>query len=299
MKNQNDTVKRHDLNQSDTGLKSLAVVGIFSNPTEKTLYACTQKIEKIVAGIYLITDVMDESLSLTATLRDRALVLLTSCYNLLDTAISPKSLARVAIHIEEVSSLVGIGRIAHHISDMNAAIIENEFARVREVIIGEHKVLSDKVSAYQAVDQTPQSVLEHKVIQDELFDRISNERKLIHMAQRIKTQVRPLTPSPFKTTFKTTSISNVEQDVVYKKSPNPEDSNKTTFKTAVSKITTIDRKEEILNIVKSHKNASITDIKKFLTDVSDKTLQRELVKMIEMGLIRREGNKRWATYYVL
>lgn len=288
----NDISKRHMSPINDIGNKSIETIGIFKNPTEKSFYACAQKIEKIVTAIYLVTDVMDPDLPLTRSLRDKSLGILAVCYALVDDMVNPRSVALGIVKIEEVMSLVGIGRIAHHISEMNADIIENELSKVRGIMLGEHTILNERYATYQRVSSVSQPVLARDVIADTLFDQVSKERSLIHNVGRGDLV------SSIKTTsgIKTTSINDTNETTI---SQNDTSKDKTTIKTTVQKITTPDKKQELMEIIKKNKNATINDIKIFFPDISDKTLQRMIAKLIEMKLIVREGNKRWATYSIV
>lgn len=57
-----------------------------------------------------------------------------------------------------------------------------------------------------------------------------------------------------------------------------------------------DRMSLILQYVREHKNVSIKEIAKAIRDCSEKTIQRELGLLIQQGLIRKVGERRWSTY---
>lgn len=58
-----------------------------------------------------------------------------------------------------------------------------------------------------------------------------------------------------------------------------------------------ERAEQILGIVRSSGQAvSIRDISRVITDVSEKTIQRELGVLIDRGVIKKEGERRWSVY---
>jgi hypothetical protein len=57
-----------------------------------------------------------------------------------------------------------------------------------------------------------------------------------------------------------------------------------------------DRKQEVLAVIRSRTVSTLADIKSLVKAYSEKTLQRDLNEMVEMGIIKREGNKRWTTY---
>jgi hypothetical protein len=63
-----------------------------------------------------------------------------------------------------------------------------------------------------------------------------------------------------------------------------------------SKLT--DRAERIKTVLEAKPQATIRNIADIITDVSEKTIQRELNSLIEKGQVIREGERRWSKYSV-
>lgn len=59
-----------------------------------------------------------------------------------------------------------------------------------------------------------------------------------------------------------------------------------------------DRRERIKTIIEAKGEASIKDISEIISDVSEKTIQRELQSMIEDNIIKRQGERRWSRYSI-
>ena len=57
------------------------------------------------------------------------------------------------------------------------------------------------------------------------------------------------------------------------------------------------RSAQILAFIRKSKRASIKEIANVVRGVSEKTIQRELALLIEKGLIRKEGERRWSVYF--
>jgi len=57
-----------------------------------------------------------------------------------------------------------------------------------------------------------------------------------------------------------------------------------------------DRAERIKTVLEAKPQATIKDISEVITDVSEKTIQRELNSLIEKGQVIREGERRWSRY---
>lgn len=56
------------------------------------------------------------------------------------------------------------------------------------------------------------------------------------------------------------------------------------------------RKNSILSILKKDSQLTIKDFVKVITDCSEKTIQRELIDLVEKGLVKKNGERRWSTY---
>jgi hypothetical protein len=59
-----------------------------------------------------------------------------------------------------------------------------------------------------------------------------------------------------------------------------------------------DRADRIKTVLEAKPQATIKDISEVITDVSEKTIQRELNSLIEKGQVLREGERRWSKYSV-
>ncbi|HMO78309.1 MAG TPA: hypothetical protein PKA42_01395 [Candidatus Paceibacterota bacterium] len=60
----------------------------------------------------------------------------------------------------------------------------------------------------------------------------------------------------------------------------------------------VDRGARIKTVLEAKPAATIKDIAEVITDVSEKTIQRELNSLIEKGQVVREGERRWSKYSV-
>lgn len=59
-----------------------------------------------------------------------------------------------------------------------------------------------------------------------------------------------------------------------------------------------DRRERIKTILEAKGEATIKDISEIITDISEKTIQRELNAMIEDSVVKRQGERRWSRYSI-
>ena len=59
------------------------------------------------------------------------------------------------------------------------------------------------------------------------------------------------------------------------------------------------RKNTVLEFIKGHNNVSIKDIMPNVMGCSEKTVQRELISLINEGKIKKIGERRWSKYSVI
>ena len=89
---------------------------------------------------------------------------------------------------------------------------------------------------------------------------------------------------------------------IAKKAFSQEEKNKTNRKGHIKDIEHVsdihikDRRDAILSVIKSKQKASIKDISTLIRGVSEKTIQRELSSLIEAGMVKKEGERRWSIY---
>ena len=60
-----------------------------------------------------------------------------------------------------------------------------------------------------------------------------------------------------------------------------------------------DRREAVLSAMKDKESVYIKDISTVIRDVSEKTIQRELQKLVQEGLVTKSGSRRWTAYSLI
>lgn len=56
------------------------------------------------------------------------------------------------------------------------------------------------------------------------------------------------------------------------------------------------RKTAIIEVLKNRSNLTVKDVAQVVTGCSEKTIQRELIELVEKGVVVREGERRWSRY---
>jgi len=119
-------------------------------------------------------------------------------------------------------------------------------------------------------------------------------REYEEMAQRLAAGSHP---SPFVTAedFKVTPLPELSAPPLAIKDIS--DIKKTSVK--VSNTEQSERTSLILDYIRTHKQASIKQIAQVVKGCSEKTIQRELGTLIDKGLVRKLGERRWSVYTLL
>ena len=179
---------------------------------------------------------------------------------LVDAAILPSGTARMALSREllALSSVLSIARTGGLLSSMNA-----------EVIAHEAHVLLQEVAAYEEprlfLDETPTlSGIAKKALARDTNDRSGGTPRKLTVPKHAAPQATK------------GHIKDIE---------------------AITDSAVKDRREAILSVIKNKQKASIKDISTLIRGVSEKTIQRELLALIALGRIEKQGERRWSTYY--
>lgn len=59
------------------------------------------------------------------------------------------------------------------------------------------------------------------------------------------------------------------------------------------------RKTRILDIIKQRKEITVGELSGVFTEYSGKTIQRDLLEMVNKGLLKKQGDKRWRKYMLV
>jgi len=177
---------------------------------------------------------------------------------LVDAAILQPSAARVALSREllTLSSVLSIARTSGLLSVMNADLMSRE-AHFLLQEIASYEEPRLSLDDTQTLSEISKSVTMHNA-SEKLAPRLSTGKR--HVLVR-KGHIQPKAGLPL-----------AEKDRIK------------------------DRQEAILSVIRSKGTASIKDISHLVRGVSEKTIQRELIALIEHGVVTKQGERRWSVY---
>ncbi len=235
-------------------------LGFFS--AEDYLIYIFKKTEKITAALYLVSGLLKDTEPIKWELRDKGMDLISSSFMASSSVPGDKnsviqSLFSAAL---ETVSILNIARISNLISEMNHKLLIREIDQV----VG---MLKDRLA---------QNAENAGYILSESFFR---------------------TPDLFTSGFKSDSPSTPASAFpskgqnsgknLYKGPSNP-------IERSTSKKT--ERQEAILSLLRTQSGLTIKDFSRVIKGCSEKTIQRELLELVDRGIVKKEGERRWSTY---
>lgn len=220
-----------------------------------------KKTEKIVKAIYLISNFFSVSEPLKWNLRQSSLKLLKAVmsFNQSSLAGKEKFASSLNANVLELASFLDITYQSGFITQMNYEILNYE---INKLGLGINNYLKERL--------------------------VSNKTPFNNKAFFVEKS---------KNDIKDTNINNLSKrhqeydNVFYKNVANkPLNQNKSENSSSNK------RQEDIINLIKNKEEVSVKDISLIISDCSEKTLQRELLKMVKDGVLEKKGERRWSRY---
>jgi hypothetical protein len=235
-----------------------------------------KKTEKLTTAIYLITNLFSDSEPMKWTLRTKMGDVLSFIAGYKNIVLSRHVdfSAELKLKALEVVSLLEISSRSGLVSAMNFSILEQEFLKLVDTVdahnISHKELQSHNLSkSFFYVPQTPVQPVVAPVQNPTQFEVMESPK------QQIPTDhIKPEQTSHNTVTKTPGSVSD----------NNP-------FKRT-------NRQEAILSLLRKRSDLSIKDIAGVVKGCGEKTIQRELISLISLGLITKVGERRWSRYSI-
>jgi len=217
-----------------------------------------KKVERISLALYLSTSHLSDEVSLKTNVRSMADVLIKDILLFNRGESNTNTVSKIKEDFLEIKSLISISMNCNLINQNNAHILLEEINRLsREIENQKDNFVGDT---------------EFK----KSFFVVESRHKLSEAAVDSRSEHKGHEQKQSQT-----SESYINKEI-----------NK--GQTEVSESN--ERTQEIMKIIKDNKKVTIKDISNQIKNVSEKTIQRELIKMVSLNLIKKEGERRWSTY---
>ena len=246
----------------------------------------SKKTEKIVTAIYMVTDFIAESEPLRIELRTVALSLMSQTRLLLarSTDMESSLADEVLRAIDDAITLLSLATTIGLVSHMNGSILRAELTRNETEL---RRLYLPHVS-----DTTPRPDYSSVVLTPDFFEVEAPSAPRLSVYRE---QPRPAAAANVLNGHAPTRAAVFERKPQEAK---PVEPNRDVPAKNSSVGLKIARRSDVLSVVRSRGMASIRDITSVIKDMSEKTVQRELLALVKEGVLVKEGEKRWSTYRI-
>ncbi len=267
------------------------------------LFFIFKKAERFVAALYILTELFPDTEPIKWELRSSGTSFSKDILSFREKSaiFSKENMGSVFGTIIRIASLLEIAHIANLVSVMNLSLFRKELDTLASFIEGQGR--------------TGRAMIETVPFHDSFF-RVSAD-----MPGARSSTSRPSSP---KTVQKDTSslhlrhsgevspssfskegrLANNQKDIGDKRHQEVKDTVLYGEKEIaqghhIVRVKSEARKRTILEVLRTRNSAMIKDFSFVIADCSEKTVQRELLKMVREGLLKKEGERRWSRYSLI
>ncbi len=277
------------------------------SPEDSFGNSISKKSERLATALYLVTSFLSDNEPLKFRLRALSLDLVQKSGSVrYGSTMSDRTLFEdTQRSISETLSLLELAFIAGIISEMNFTILKREYASLRDAI--EVK----KVSRESRTDtilgdtffgstfsepqgQTLRNLGQRSDLNEPAFSPPKPTNSIGHPKGQTTTQMSDRNPASASRT-QGSPLRNLGQRVTLNE-PAPR-TQLSTFNLELStSVVRASRTTRILKLIKDNREVSIKDIATHFPELSEKTIQRELVSLTETNVLKKSGERRWSRY---
>lgn len=249
-----------------------------------------KKLRRLVEGLYLVTSHLSDTEPLKNIIRTEAIKIINLSVKIKGDKLSDTNnvlYEEIIINVASITSLLEVIAIAGMISEQNYYLISKELNTIFES-------LRDKLKDYP----NPDGSLAASFFKIEI-DGIDQQTGVIIKDNTIKDKEKNLDKD--KTVLKNNNIE-VQKIKQYTEENNnkniyKKDNDKDRSKKILRTVEKLDREKTVLNFFKDNRKMTVKDISVLLPQYGEKTIQREILRLVANGILSKSGKKRWALYF--
>lgn len=262
-----------------------------------------QKIFELTLAVYRVTDLFPENEVLKRQIREKANELMAVFLEYELVANKTNGRFDILAKITSLRSLLGVGRFSNFIRPVNYAVLDREYEFI--------KVYLEKERGF---DKKVEQIYLNDIVNDNSGDK-RHEVSVVNSAVNRPDSAENLKKGP---------KPKIERSIIYSHKVSLENGNgngnglnddnvsnsrnhlPVNAAAVTQKFDLLngngsnlnDRQKTILDYIKSNNKVRSTDLTSIFSDLSIKTLQRDLVVLLNQNVIEKEGDKRWSIYKV-
>jgi hypothetical protein len=286
------------LTQASHAVNVLKNVSDFDEINQEISYSfLCKKTEKLATALYLITGFLSDNEPIKWSVREAGLSTLADVTALGNSVVSETTqrVKKIMSDIEKVVSLLEISATAGFISEMNLAVLKEEY-----------------LSLVQTLANKKRGGLQESFVFSRDFFSVRGMPKK-ESEENYKGHIKDTTNSPALSRIEGSSpdvlservrnVSSVTRPSVINRVRHSELDSESTSSvnvwTTPKKQEMVSRKDTIINLIKQKgigSELSIKDITTHFTDCGEKTIQRELATLVATNVLKKTGDRRWSKY---
>ncbi|MEK7538555.1 MAG: hypothetical protein AAB552_01810 [Patescibacteria group bacterium] len=272
-----------------------------------------KKTERLATALYLVTNFLPDAEPLKLRLRELALELVREASNVRygTSGVEARVLEDIQTNIGETLTLLELAFISGAISEMNFSILKREYVSLRGAV--EIKKVSKESRTDTLLGDSffglPFGGEERRAL-----PRVGYSANLPHLAavdseagkfseSTVLSQGHDKGHSEHKMSLKMSDTKAKEKtgNVPVKEKTDKghsflSSSQKPNALSTPNEIQKDSRQTRILKLIKDNKEVTIKDITFYFPELSEKTIQRELISLVEANVLKKSGERRWSRY---
>ena len=252
-----------------------------------------RKSEKVATAVYMISNFFNTEEPLKWELRRGVTKLLKNIMSFNDSSLSGKEIlnSKVAGDFLELNTLFNLAYNSGFISQMNFEIVSSEINLLSKTV---ESYCERQISGTKTLFKT-----EYFEVKKDIPLKDTNHQSNLDIGflkDKIKDNVKDIKDTPNNKVVFNGKKSDLES--FFNNITKTDNAHKSSTQSKLTLGTLSDRELKILEKIKTSGPVTIKDISEMFTDVSEKTIQRELQKMHDAGQIKKEGERRWTKYFL-
>lgn len=282
-------------NMSEKSIQNIDSNGFFEgNHLYVYLY---KKAEKLASALYMVTNLISSEEILRNLLREKSINIFSEIMKLQKMSLinsSPlnnkaliegehSSFDLVLSDITEIISFLKIANISGYMSEMNFSVLKREYIDIGILI------KTRRVDLAPGNVRLPKSFFEVP----NLYETHSQKQEILKtkdnvLVKDIGNSAKQISKKVFKTDLRKESFVKDTSDFTKK--------SKSNIYPKTADIRHNNRRNTILELLQNKPSVTVKDVTDAVHGCSSKTLQRELLSLVDEGILEKKGERRWSTY---
>ena len=261
-----------------------------------------KKAERIISAIYLVSNIFLDSEPLKWQFRKLGLQILSQILSFKTEPLAKNDMAVILLsNLVRILSLLDIARVAGLVSEMNFGILKVELENLLQSVhfkspdVAERNVLLDKeffgVPEDQIIRREPSSHPADLSFENRIFETANEKRSLIYNWSEAS--------SYRGRGYKGQDKGQYKGHIDVKDGPLPMNRSVSVDPSRSSPVLRVqggNRQAVIVDLLKKKSDLNVKDFSLVIRDCSEKTIQRELLRLVGEGVLKKVGERRWSRY---